>query len=448
MQNLKTTIKSFLEDKQSQKIKWIFFTGLILFFLIGNFLTPYLVDDYTKCHFRGLGLFKAIITSISNSQKNSVNVGGFVFYNLWGILQRLSFNYSKWVFNLINSLHFSLFLFAFYYLIDKYVKNHIFTIILCFFTLILIPAPTQTLFWQTGVTAYFWPLTWSFILLLIYETSHAKNKILYYFIVPLLSYFCGAAHGSLGGVILIVCIGYIITWKIAEQKKIPFWSILSILAVLMGIAAMVFSPSNALRAETCGQGIYFSSGVFFQAINLLRFEGFFIGLLLSSLFCNWLYSPNHRKKEFILAFFYALAALSGRAALFIVPASPRTSLFFPCFAVISIAYSMTSIVNARQLKPVLTGSLLIVAFMFVVRFGSIYSDAAKVNKAFDFREKQIILDKSLGKDKITVSDFSNWNFYRRFTDNLSDLGDSAEDWQNEGMARFYGVKAIYSEPYE
>ena len=420
------------------RIKWCFILTLALFFWYGNHLTPYLADDYGMCEFRGLDFIDAIISSINVAKQSYMAWGGAIF---WAVIQRFFLNYPKWTFNIVNAIHMAIFLYAIYTLIEKKNTINYLPIIICVVTLLLIPVPTQTLFWEISAIAYFWPIVWSFILLLIYDRSNGRNIRIYYIIIPPLALLCGNAHGALGGMILIVTVGYQFFWKFSQGKKNPFWSIAGCACTLIGILIMVFSPGIKHRAVVSGGRIGLGK-VVFQMANLVREQSFLVSLLAIAIIFLWRHSNDYRNEHFVKANIYAFAAFAGMGALLLVPAAVRASLFFPCFALIAIGFIISHLLENKKMKIPFAETLFVVTFMFLVKFFSLYNDANKVKNIATMRESHIFAEKQAGKHEIIVPNMSSWSIYQRFTSGLTDLGNCEDDWQNQGMASFYGVKRI------
>lgn len=158
----------------------------------------------------------------------------------------------------------------------------------------------------------------------------------------------------------------------------------------------------------------------------------------------WLYTPNYRDECFVKANIYALAAFSGMGALLVVPAAPRASLFFPLISMITLGFSLRLLAERQEYRRIRKGVFCIVLLMFAVRYLSLYSDARKVQRVVERREAHILSEKAASRREITVPNMSKWSIYQRLTEGLSDLGNSPDDWENVGMAKFYGVDRIIS----
>jgi hypothetical protein len=104
--------------------------------------------------------------------------------------------------------------------------------------------PAETLFWLTGATEYYLPL--SALLVLVGLLHRFRKAAWYYVAVGLLSFAIPALHEIAGTLLCgIALVGVILT----RQKKLPSsqWN-LALAASTVSLAIVLFSPGNALRA--------------------------------------------------------------------------------------------------------------------------------------------------------------------------------------------------------
>lgn len=230
---------------------------ILVFFLVINFLTPLMGEDYTLVAFPGNYEPSCLIQNMLQRIKNQMEG--------WNVRvgEQLSIVFScfdKMLFNIANSFM------AIWYLclINIYAfKNKAFSnehlgwnIFISFSMIILFqPALGEIFFWRTGSTNYLWGIC---ILLTFgipiryyigYESIDIMGKsYLKRIMLIILGFFAGFTNENTVAMFLVMYIGVMIYDRV-KKKQTPSWIYLSFVSLLVGFTFMIKAPSTAIRVN-------------------------------------------------------------------------------------------------------------------------------------------------------------------------------------------------------
>lgn len=236
----------------------ILFIFILVFFLVINFLTPLMGEDYVLTAFPNNykfsclnDLLQSMLHRIKNQMEGwNVRVG-----------EQLSIIFGcfdKMLFNITNSFM------AIYYLwlINIYAfKNKVFNIehlgwnIFISFSMIILfqPALGEIFFWRTGSTNYLWGICilLTFGVPIRYYIGYERIDIvgksyLKKVILVLLGFFAGFTNENTVAMFLVMYIGVIIYDRV-KKRQTPSWVYLSFASLFMGFVFMIKAPSTAIR---------------------------------------------------------------------------------------------------------------------------------------------------------------------------------------------------------
>jgi hypothetical protein len=350
-------------------------------------------------------------------------------------------------------------------------------LITIYYSIYLAPLPYQSLYWRSGSLPYFEPMvTGIFTLALItYQGTLAKPSLWLAVAIALASFLTGgfseaACATLLTSLILFLAIILFFRKEIWARRSLsPV--IVALLAVLLSMVLLMFSPTSAHRLELYGQPASFTELPFL----ILKFSSDFVkfsfidrplpqlAVATTSLFAGYLlYVPEKRPWStkhivmivlMILAFAFLLIAASYAPSAYIerTPPHPRTRIiptFVLTLAVVLVAWILGSL--ARRLDHSHRYYLLAVLLFFFTSLYtartiwiashniSLYSERART---WDQRALQIESGKRRGLVQINVTaiDGSPVGGIRDF--DVKGQGKPGY-WINKCAARYYGVEAI------
>lgn len=430
-------------NKMETVVWWAIWPGLFLFFLIGNTIAPYMADDHAMAFVRGASLRMALQEGVKLCQASYAHHCGSIAPF---VLFPVAMNYPKAVFNIINSGWTTFLIFMLYRLLETRKRDVLLLGLATSVFLLCIAVPVQVLFWLTGSIVYLWALAWCVLFIFFYSrynnnTQHANNKLLL-FVIPCLGLVIGNSHGSMGGVSFLSTLLFMAYWRCFLKIRIPLWAILGSIASLAGTIAMVVSPGNWNRLDH-RPSVEFVKAVYIQAKNLSFYHAFLGSLLIMCIVLMWMYTRNKRDDRFVKMNIFAALGVAGILALLIIPASPRTPIFFPFFAALSLGMALQLLPDHEVIANIKKGFLCVLVLTLGVKYYYMYRDGMAVRAMVRVRESEIRSQIKEGKNPVRVLSMTTWNIYQRYTGYwLPDLDSSPDYWQNEGIAKFYGAPSI------
>lgn len=294
--------------KNKKKLIVIISLGIIFFLALAiNMNTIWTADDY--CFYNNVWSnnqefsLKRVLESTTN------------FYLNWtGRFASTYFNYiflffNKNIFNIINSLMFTLLIFLIYKIIKSEKEDNPFLLIISFFLIwFFIPQLGQVAFWKIGSIIYMWTLlsvlTISlFFVKLLKNQDKVKNNFINIIMLFIFAIIAGNGFET-NSIMLITFLSFSIAYiKLFKKQKLPLWSIFTFLGSIIGFATNFFSPGNAARMSSMGtkdsffNTLKFGTGsVFFRGI--LETHIYVLLILIIFLYLLYLLSVNKDKKRF------------------------------------------------------------------------------------------------------------------------------------------------------
>ena len=238
-------------------ILYIFIVIFLGFFLLINFFTPLMAEDYVltvfpKDYHPG-SMFETIGTMFARIQFQMID---------WNVRigDQLSIAFScfdKAVFNILNSVMAVLFIIAIY--IYTFKKNPFksskswFFLLLGFaFIVVFQPALGEIFFWRTGSTNYLWSicLLLFFALPLRFYVGRHRRNILHNKVFILLHTILGFIAGFTNEntiIFILLLYAIVIIHDLVKKKKLPFWMISSMISLAVGYIILLTCPSTVHR---------------------------------------------------------------------------------------------------------------------------------------------------------------------------------------------------------
>jgi hypothetical protein len=431
----------------------IFLIGGI--FLIFNFLTPSIVDDYTYAYVFGTEQIR--ITSLSD-----IVVSQYNHWLTWGgrnvthfCAQLFLWNKSKVPFNICNTAVYLLFVFLICYHAAgsrKKITPLLFIIVNALFWF-LTPDWGEVFIWLTGSCNYLWGLT---LILLFFVPFRRKNTdktyhpgLLFSLLFFIYSILAGWTLETGGAATLCLLILYF-TDKLLNKEKLTSFEITGTLGLLIGLTMLTAAPGNYVRAAIMA-GWDNGPTEFFLLVWLKRFINLNILFLIKyygavifgaiALLGNSLFKQQKKSPELFTLFYFA-AGLASLYAMVLVDTSPGRLFYLPIAFFIIVILSLLRQFNWQISTAKKLSFGLLLGLALLSSLANAGKDMLNILRSSIYVDNYIRSQKALGiiDIEIPASDFK----FARDKHTAGNIGITykAGYWTSIPIARFYGVKSI------
>ncbi|KNZ43076.1 DUF3329 domain-containing protein [Acetobacterium bakii] len=451
--NLKKRIHAIsLSINSNSKTKgYLFFAVLIFTFVYMVFLnikTPLIADDYVYTFIFGTPIPVGSIEDIVKSQ--------ITYYMSWGgrvvaeSLTQLFVFWGKSVFNVANSLCYTVFILAIYFnAVGRKIRPVMLltvTIMVWFFT----PMFGQTVMWITGSCNYLWCGTIILLAILpfrLYEEKQTRAlKSIWFGIVMIPLFFLSGItnENTAGGMILIMLLLCFVYYK--RKIKIPVFAYTGLAFSVLGFLCMIFAPGNGLRADNesavaevtalVGSNPMITRFSYF-AYNLYALMPLIIIAVIAFLF---LYRAKGKKGAVIFGIFTIAAAASMLVMLAPPKFPPRAMFGLVSFMIIAVIYALDQLEFSRKIT---TARVFIPACFMLLYYGMSlgYAGVDAVIVMRHYEARVAIIEEQRGADYIAVPAIVPLTSYNGLY-GLRDVQADPNHWVNRALADYYGVSNI------
>ena len=432
------------------KKKYIF--GLItislvvfaLFFLM-NRLTGYTADDYIYSFFYKGKLVENPVTkinSVSDLLQSQINHwkawnGRFVAHTMAQIFLR----FDKIFFDICNSLAFLVlgyFMYAGSFIRSNLKNKNMLTLVLIYLYLWwYLPEMGLSALWVSGSSNYLWTsLFYISYLLLFYYLLENKNVFLSFLLLPL-GFLAGGTNENAGPAIILI-LGLFLIENIVRTRKFKMIPFLSLFCSLSGFVLMMASPGSLARGKLSLSLGLLMDQVYTRSLFSLTKFGLIYVLILIMIFILF----KQKRDDFSSILWFNIIIMIGHFAsiyaLVLSPEFPERTLFAPAVLLGITCFSLFNqvITNDFIVKKWAVGFLLL---MFVAHYGYVVKDL--YNSHAQLSEGYRIAMTNKGKDIKVPRPTLTKTKYNALHGSLN-LGDSPNDWFNQWMAVYWGVKSV------
>lgn len=310
---------------------------------------------------------------------------------------------------------------------------------------LLTPCFSQVYLWRPGSGNYLWPMMIDLLFINAFITN--KKGPLFLSLLIVLGFITGTTNENTVGGIVIICIYYLLSKKVA---KIKIWPVISL---LIGYAFLLLSPGDALRARTDNPN-FLKLSIFGKIeTNLVPVNDFIIDnliyevLIFVVLFSFGLFVKKN-KGNIIESLVWFVAGILVWYVLILSPGAPNEpQTYYGGFVLTLVANAKLFSISRESdvtTKQVFTAILVALTFFAFVNVSNGFIDAWKTDKAIRQRNTEIIQKKNKGIKQIGVEPLSYYGkskyamFFWQF-----DLSNNPGAWQNKAVAHRYKVKEVY-----
>lgn len=420
-------------------------------FLIFNFLTPYVTDDYDFFFIHGTNIRLASFSDVWQSQYN--------FYFNWsgrlltGFFLQLFLLGSKAIFNIFNVLIYLIFV----WLVGAHITGSLKKVTPRLFILLNIlfwlftPDWGEVFLWLTGSCVYLFSAVIVLAFLLAYRQKIKSEPPFYSSLAFLfLGLAAGWAFETMGAAAFcFLFVHYAI--KILKKEKIYIFEILGTVGFILGLLFLLGAPGNYVRATAVAGWnnnsgfILFVLGKRFISVSILFFIKYY-GLLIFGIITLAAILLQQRQKVLPdqITTGYFLAGLTGLYSIILVDTAPGRSFFIPLIFFIIAALRL-----GRQLYPnyplsviVKTNLAVLLGLFMVSTLNIAMHDMLGIWQTSKYAEKHIFEQKARGISNIEIP-AADFKFARdKHTAGNIGITYKADYWTSIPIAKFYGVKSV------
>lgn len=417
---------------------YLMLLGVYLLMLLLNTHSPYLTDDYCSAFCEG---------------KRIQNLGDWVHslvhhYMTWGGglictgINMFFMMYEKWIWNIINSFVFTLFIFILYvHIVGSFraIKPAVLCIIL-FVIFQMIPAFGENFIWVVGASAYLWCPTIGFSYLLLSRfqldrSSSIINSPFLNIVIGVCGIFAAWTIETLG---VTLCALFFISWLL--QKRVYKWQIVGFLGNILGACGQLLAPGVSVRK---GDTKLFEFGTLIRHAFDVTLELFDITTFLPFVLILGLYF--FIKKECNKPVVFACAGmLLSHFAMIAAPYYPDRVKVVPiAFGLICIGQIIMRLITLYpEIKKIYHSLVLVLAIsifqsLYVAKGDIRYFEIDHLN-----RIAYIEQEKKKGNMDVVVDPpyVSSSKYCVGYHSNVLDV--DPDNWVNNKYAPFYGIRSI------
>lgn len=421
--------------KDKNKIKIIIILSLIFFIiLILNCLTPIISDDFGY----SFNLDKERLSSI----KDIINFQ-IVHYKMWGgrsvahTLVQLFLMLPKTIFNICNSIVFTILIYLTYYLSknkDKPIELLLIFLLIYFIT----PVLGQDILWLTGSCNYLFTTTIILFFLSCYKKNDIKDNkisILFIFIIGIISGWTNE-NTSFG---LITILTLFLINKRIEKQTISKWQISGLIGNIIGFLILILSPGNYIRKDTYNEEIALLNKLLNNFITCTKglYNNYLIILIIFIILISIYIYKN--KKINIDSIIYMIGSIISIYSMILSPAFPERSWFgIIVFGIISIMILVNDLIEEKIYYYILIDIVLILSLLFIPDYIKLVKSTNELRVVWKDRI-DYINNKKIDKYKFKIYKTDNKKnpIYGQI-----DLEYNSTNWPNTDIERYYNVKEI------
>lgn len=415
---------------------------LIIFgsMLVFNFLTPLIADDYS---------YILTATGIKDIIKYEANQ-----YMVWGgrfvahVIAQFFLMYPKYIFNICNSLVYTLFIYLIYLIGKSKDDKHQSMMLVIIHLLIWFTTPVfgQNCLWLIGSCNYLWTTTIILLLILLYKKNSTKDGIARMISIFILGIVSGWTNENTSFGLIVILIGLTCISKILNKEKIRKWQISGILGAIVGFLILILAPGNFKRSQLSSDNTSIVVKIIQRGINyLLNIVDYLLPLIIISviLISIIIYFKKKKLREPIV---YLIGAFFTVYAMVLSPEFPPRAWFgIIIFMILAI---ITMLFEVKKLHKIYNFILIDIMVVFFIIFASEYIYTAKdinvLRQVWNERKVQIEEALENGQKNVKFKIYKTTNSKNPQFE-LVDLNRKSTLWPNPSVAEFYGLEKIEAE---
>lgn len=326
----------------TKKGVYLILSLIFLLLLVINYYTIWAADDYAN--------YNSVWTSTNNFSFSAILDNTIeLYFGLTGrflstFLNRIFLFFNKNLFNIINSVVYTMLILVIYKIVKKENQENAWLLGLIFmFTWLFVPAVGQVMFWQIGSVIYLWMFFLVSILTLLFtnllKNIKVKNTFINNVLILILSILAGNGLET-NSLILLAYIAFVILYKLFIQKeKVPLWAWIGFIGTIIGLITNVIAPGNMNRMDSMNVGDTLFSKVLY-GVGYVIYNGLFrskiyilIAILIIS-YCIYIISQKSKfqlNRKFFIPFLSITIFITAFLTIFFIMYPINYDLFLTWF---------------------------------------------------------------------------------------------------------------------
>lgn len=271
--------------------------------------------------------------------------------------------------------------------------------------------------------------------------NSAKNAVL----MGIFGVFAGCTNENTGGGIVLLCVMFVIYYKV-KGVKLPVWSFAGATGAVVGAAALILAPGNYRISSKADLAELISrlKDVFSISASLTYV---LIIVLCIALILNLIDNSSTLKNRIVLPVIYIITAYAMMAVMTFAALRPERPWFCAVVLLITAVGMVISEINLEQLnkrKTEIAKTTIIVLcttvflISFCVEFKNVNNTYQQVREGVELIEEAKAAGKSAVTIPIPVPSDSKYDAYN----GTGYVKEKADDWMNEWIAEYYGIEKI------
>lgn len=412
----------------SKNKKLISILGIIfILMLILNFITPIIADDFGYAlnldgkHLRGL--------------KDIINFQ-IVHYKWWGgriiahTLAQLFLMLPKYIFNICNSLCFTLLIYLIYKISNQKKENISLLLVIFFLIYFVTPVFGQNTLWLIGSCNYLWTTTIVLLLHSIYLKSKRDDSISFTILIFILGLIAGWTNENTGIASIIV-----LSLIVFSNKNIKKWKIIGLIGHILGFIILIISPGNYVRSDAYSDNSSFIMTIINRFIDYSKYLIINLWPLLTIIIILLIIYLLTNKRVNKYFYYYLIGGIIAIYSMLLSPTFPDRAWFI---VVVFLTISFIILLSELNCKNIIITILVIVSLIFISDYLVLFDDISKLNSEWKMRINYI---NKHNKDNYRFEIYESRN-KKNPSYGLTDLADSKEKWPSNDIERYFNKNSI------
>ena len=380
-QDIKKIYKNIINNK------YFYLAIIFIFILLFNILTPYLYDDFWYMYgLKNDNRIKNLYDIFINLKTMYLEWGGRVLAHFFAYFFLML---PKWIFNIINSLVYTLNIYLIYLIAKgKRKDNYLYLFLIHMLIFVFFPVFGQIFLWLDGSCNY--SFTLCIQLFFIYKILNIKDNKYNYILYFILSLFAGMCNEN-SSLSLIV---FLILYSISNREYLKL-KITSLIGLIIGYLFMFLAPGNYVRVEDLGGSSIFS-GLIDKTILLISL----FWPIIIALFILILIYYKKNKKEGTLCFIIYLSSATSFFSTIALPAYSNRSYTMTVIYIFIIIMIMIFTINNKLWKNIILTGITLLFSITLIKTIPEYIDFYKfitnrerlINEAVSNNKKELYID--------------------------------------------------------
>lgn len=430
---------------RSRKMHAALIVCMFLLMLLGNFLTPYSVDDWTYMHSFATGERITDLGDIFPSMAAHAQfVNGRLFAHFWVQLFLLL---PKAVFNIVNALVFTGSVVLLARLAQRgEERNNLFLLMSFCAVWVFVPAFGQVFFWLDGACNYGWGCAAGLAFLApyirLFERDTQKRPV-FWLLWMLMGFYTGAYLENVAISAIFLSLLLLVGRRCLRKKKNGSLPYLPVLAAAGGFLFMLLCPAESAKTGADRTLAALGTG-FVAALKAYRaLAVLLVVFVLALVLALWYHA---RRERVLLAAALLLGSLCANFALSIASYYPERCLAFPALLLIlADGVLLSELFSGKTSLLVLcTAAVLVLPALYWGVYG--FADITSVYLQVRQNEAAITEAAGRGENSVTVPYVETQTRYPALYGIKYLDTEDPQSWPNDAMADVLGIGEIRCEP--